>query len=101
MGVLATRSPHRPCPIGLSVAKVIAVEQGGCRIVLGGADIVDGTPVLDIKPYAPFCDSVPGATAPAWVAEEAEASPGPVSRPSRFACGKAHELPLLVSRTSP
>ena len=66
MGVLATRSPHRPVPIGLSVARVLAVE--GSSIILGGADIVDGSPVLDIKPYLPFCDGVQGATAPAWVA---------------------------------
>jgi hypothetical protein len=39
----------------------------GNRLILGGADIVDGSPVLDIKPYVPFCDSVPGATAPPWV----------------------------------
>jgi len=65
MGVLATRSPHRPNPIGLSVAEVVAVGDG--RVVLGGADIVDGTPVLDVKPYVPFCDSCPTAAAPPWV----------------------------------
>jgi tRNA (Thr-GGU) A37 N-methylase len=70
LGVLATRSPHRPCPIGLSAARLIAVLPGG-RLLLGGADVVDGTPVLDVKPYVPFCDSVEGATAPAWVAAEA------------------------------
>eukprot|EP00887_Chlorella_sp_A99_P006114 scaffold22.g6114.t1 len=73
MGVFATRSPHRPCPIGLSVAKVVAVE--GRILVLGGADIVDGSPVLDIKPYVPFCDAVPGAAAPPWVAAHAENDP--------------------------
>ncbi|GFH08291.1 TsaA-like domain-containing protein [Haematococcus lacustris] len=64
LGVLATRSPHRPCPIGLSVAKVIAVE--GRSVLLGGTDLVDGSPVLDLKPYV-FCDAVPDACAPAWV----------------------------------
>lgn len=49
MGVFATRSPHRPCPLGLSVARVVGVQ--GRTLVLGGADIVDGSPVLDIKPY--------------------------------------------------
>jgi tRNA (Thr-GGU) A37 N-methylase len=48
------------------VAEVIAVE--GRTLVLGGADIVDGSPVLDIKPYVAFCDSVAAATAPSWVA---------------------------------
>lgn len=64
-GVFATRSPHRPCPIGLSVAKVVSVE--GDTVTFAGADIVDGSPVLDIKPYVPFCDSVKDATAPSWV----------------------------------
>lgn len=68
MGTLATRSPHRPCPIGLSVARIIAVD--GANLVLGGADIVDGSPVLDIKPYVPFCDSVANASCPDWVARE-------------------------------
>ncbi|CAD7702861.1 unnamed protein product [Ostreobium quekettii] len=66
MGVLATRSPHRPVPIGLSCARVKEVRNG--EVLLEGADIVDGTPVLDVKPYVPFCDSVESATAPAWVA---------------------------------
>ncbi|CAL8461760.1 g1291 [Coccomyxa elongata] len=67
MGVLATRSPHRPAPIGLSVAEVIAVQ--GRTLIVGGVDIVDGSPVLDVKPYLPFCDSLPSATAPSWVSD--------------------------------
>ena len=50
---------------GLSVAEVIEVK--GRSIILGGADIVDGSPVLDIKPYLPFCDSLSQAVAPSWV----------------------------------
>ncbi|XP_057968881.1 uncharacterized protein LOC131158204 isoform X2 [Malania oleifera] len=65
MGVFATRSPHRPCPIGLTVAKVEAVQ--GRMVLLSGVDLVDGTPVLDIKPYLPYCDSIQGATVPKWV----------------------------------
>lgn len=65
MGVFATRTPHRPCPIGLTVAKVEGIQ--GATLLLSGADLVDGTPVLDIKPYLPYCDSVPGAIAPSWV----------------------------------
>ncbi|XP_010263112.1 PREDICTED: uncharacterized protein LOC104601467 [Nelumbo nucifera] len=65
MGVFATRSPHRPCPIGLTVAKVEAVQ--GHMVLLSGVDLVDGTPVLDIKPYLPYCDSVQEATVPKWV----------------------------------
>lgn len=70
LGVFATRSPHRPCPIGLSVGRVLGVE--GSTLLLGGLDVVDGSPVLDVKPYVPFCDAVYGATAPPWVAPEAE-----------------------------
>ena len=65
MGALATRTPHRPNPIGLSLCKVLAVE-GNC-LVVGGADLVDGTPVLDVKPYVPFCEAVPDSAAPSWV----------------------------------
>eukprot|EP00891_Asterochloris_glomerata_P002146 jgi/Astpho2/2146/e_gw1.00040.230.1_t len=64
-GTLATRTPHRPLPIGLSVARVGAIEDG-C-LVLHGADLVDGSPILDIKPYLPYVDSVPLAWAPSWV----------------------------------
>jgi tRNA-Thr(GGU) m(6)t(6)A37 methyltransferase TsaA len=70
-GALATRAPHRPCPIGLSLARVLAVDGG--RLVLGGADVLDGTPVLDVKPFT-WADAAPGATAPAWVAAEAAAA---------------------------
>jgi len=65
MGVLATRSPHRPNPIGLSVAKVEAVD--GHAVLLSGVDLVDGTPVLDVKPYLPYSDSVKGAAVPGWL----------------------------------
>ena len=50
---------------GLSVARIVAIE--GDTLVLAGADLVNGTPVLDVKPYLPFCDSVPDAAAPHWV----------------------------------
>ncbi len=59
VGVFATRATHRPNPLGLSVVQLLAVE--GARIHISGADLLDGTPVLDIKPYLPWCDSVPGA----------------------------------------
>lgn len=65
MGVLATRTPHRPNPIGLSLCKIVHV--GKTELVLGGGDIVDGTPVLDVKPYVPFCECLKEAAAPEWV----------------------------------
>jgi len=72
MGVLATRTPHRPCPIGLSVAQVVSVCIKKGILVLGGADIVNGSPILDIKPYVPFADALPQAVAPPWVQAEKE-----------------------------
>lgn len=65
MGVYATRTPHRPCPLGLTLAKVEGVH--GRLLLISGADVVDGTPVLDVKPYLPYCDSVPDGRAPSWV----------------------------------
>lgn len=64
VGVFASRSPFRPNPIGLSAVRLVAVEKTAeCGTVLrvAGADLVDGTPILDIKPYLPFTDSIPGA----------------------------------------
>ena len=59
MGVFATRATHRPNGIGQSVVRLDAVEPG--RLWLSGIDLLDGTPVLDIKPYVPYADSVAGA----------------------------------------
>ena len=58
VGALATRTPHRPLPLGLSLGRVVAVDPAAGTLTLGGADLVDGTPVLDVKPYVPFCDRV-------------------------------------------
>lgn len=62
MGVFATRSPLRPNPIGLSVVRLDRIDLGkGVRLHLSGIDMVDGTPVLDIKPYLPYVDCVDAA----------------------------------------
>lgn len=63
-GVLATRSPHRPNAIGLSAVELLSVE--GRRLRLRGVDLLDGTPVLDIKPYVPYADAFPDAIA-GWI----------------------------------
>ena len=66
MGVFATRSPFRPNPIGLSCVTLTAVEQvpgKGPVLRVRGADLMDGTPILDIKPYLPYTDSHPAASA--------------------------------------
>lgn len=58
-GVFATRSPHRPNPIGLSLVEIVRIENG--EIIVAGADLVDGTPLLDIKPYLPEIEARPEA----------------------------------------
>ncbi len=65
MGVFATRSPFRPNPIGLSCVKLLGIEKTekyGCVIRVSGADLLDGTPIYDIKPYLPYVDSHPDAS---------------------------------------
>lgn len=57
VGVFATRAPYRPNPIGLSCVKLRKIS--GLRILVEGADLLDGTPLLDIKPYLPYADSFP------------------------------------------
>ncbi len=63
MGVFATRSPFRPNPIGLTSVELLRVEKTGEGFVLvvRGADLMDGTPIYDIKPYLSYSDSHPGA----------------------------------------
>ena len=65
MGVFATRSPFRPNNLGLSSVKLLGVEhtaQFGTVLHVGGADLMDGTPIFDIKPYIPYGDCHPDAT---------------------------------------
>lgn len=65
VGVFATRSPYRPDPIGLSSVRLLDVDPhtpDGPVLTVAGADLMDGTPILDIKPYLPYTDSHPDAT---------------------------------------
>jgi len=65
MGVFATRSPFRPNSIGLSAVRLESIEQHpklGTVLHISGADLMDGTPIYDIKPYLPYTDSRPEAT---------------------------------------
>lgn len=63
-GLLATRSPDRPNPIGLSSVALLRIE--GLCLHVRGIDLLDGTPVLDLKPYLPYADSFPDARA-GWI----------------------------------
>ena len=64
MGVFATRSPYRPNPIGLSSVKLIEIEESendGTVLIVEGADLLDGTPIYDVKPYLAYTDAHPDA----------------------------------------
>ena len=64
MGVFATRSPFRPNPLGLSCVKLEGVEwdaEDGPALLVSGADLMDGTPIYDVKPYVPYADAHPDA----------------------------------------
>jgi tRNA-Thr(GGU) m(6)t(6)A37 methyltransferase TsaA len=66
LGIFAQRAKDRPNPIGVSVVRLIAVELDG--ILVRGLDVIDGTPVLDLKPHFPAFDAPEAPTVPGWVA---------------------------------
>lgn len=64
VGVFASRSPFRPNPLALSVARIVSIAEDakeGPVIIISGTDLMDGTPIYDIKPYVPYSDSIPDA----------------------------------------
>jgi tRNA-Thr(GGU) m(6)t(6)A37 methyltransferase TsaA len=67
-GVFATRSPYRPNPLGLSVVELVRID--GLTLHVRDLDLLDGTPILDIKPYVPWADAIPGART-GWLEDEA------------------------------
>jgi tRNA-Thr(GGU) m(6)t(6)A37 methyltransferase TsaA len=69
-GVFATRSPYRPNPLGLSAVRLERIE--GLTLHIRDVDLVDGTPVLDLKPYVPYTDAYPDS-ATGWLQDEAQA----------------------------
>lgn len=102
VGVLASRSPHRPNPIGLSAVKLDRIDfdgPQGVRIHVSGVDLLDGTPVLDIKPYIPFADSIPDAHA-GWAAEPIEKFPVVFTEPALEAIEK-HQSRLRAEKNDP
>lgn len=68
IGIFATRSPVRPSPIGISVCALLGVKRDARRLEVAYIDAVDGTPVLDIKPYEPSDDKVRDVRMPEWCA---------------------------------
>lgn len=100
IGILASRSPHRPNNVGLTLARVLRVE--GDRLDLGEVDIVDGTPILDVKPYLAqadrpdvFADGWAGALAPA-PACRTEFTPAAVSSLDRLSGDPARVRALIT-----
>jgi tRNA-Thr(GGU) m(6)t(6)A37 methyltransferase TsaA len=67
VGIFAQRAKHRPNPIGLTAVRILGRE--GRVLHVRGLDAIDGTPVLDVKPYVPVFDRVEGAETPSWVGE--------------------------------
>lgn len=65
VGLFATRSPHRPCPVGLTAVRLL--ERRGRRLLVEGLDAFEGTPVLDIKPYLRRGDLIMDAAVPDWL----------------------------------
>ena len=103
-GLFATRTPHRPSPIGLSVVKLEEVHAWGKKryLVVSSrycwldsfldTDIVDGSPILDIKPYLPSFDRIDDALVPQWVMNKAE------QRDVHFSDASLKELKELEGR---
>jgi len=75
-GVFATRSPHRPNPLGLSAVRLLRIE--GLTLHVRDLDMLDGTPVLDLKPYVPYTDAIAGAGS-GWLERDAGETPDPIA----------------------
>lgn len=78
-GLFATRAPHRPNQISLSAVAIAGVDVAAGRISVRGLDLIDGTPILDIKPYVAYCDSFPDSEA-GWIDD----LDGPADGPDRL-----------------
>ena len=69
VGVFACRTPHRPNPLGLSLCEVLSVDEAAGTVTVAGLDVIDHTPLIDIKPYIPFAERPDSARCPQWVEE--------------------------------
>lgn len=104
LGVFATRSTHRPNPIGLSAVALERIETapGVVKLHLAGVDLMDGTPVLDIKPYLPYSDSLPAASGGFAQAAPVEQFEVEFSKAARDRCDaekdRIPDLQALISR---
>lgn len=95
VGVFASRSPFRPNGLGLSVVKIVSVEAGCIRV--SGADMVDGTPIYDIKPYVPYSDAIPDAAG--GFTAEVPRNPLAVTMPAQLPAGCSPEWVAALRET--
>lgn len=93
IGVFATRSPHRPNPIGISAVELVKID--GRKVYIRNFDLLDGTPILDIKPYIPEADAFPGSRA-GWRDEAALADVE-----VQFAAGALQSAEFILSHGGP
>lgn len=102
-GLFSTRTPHRPCPIGLTVVRMVSVDAVTRTVTIAGIDLVHDTPVLDIKPYIPAYDSIPTASCARWVNEggapllAVELSPEAAAQAAAFALPASSMFPDMAS----
>ncbi|MEN9536368.1 MAG: tRNA ((37)-N6)-methyltransferase TrmO [Verrucomicrobiota bacterium] len=96
-GVFATRSPHRPNPLGITPVQLLEIRKG--QLILGPCDLIDGTPVFDIKPYIPSYDSFPDAKA-GWIDEVDAALEGPPAFMVSFSPQAAEHMAWLKQEWS-
>lgn len=102
IGVFATRTPHRPNPVGLSLVKLVRVEKD--TLYLSGIDLVNGTPILDVKPYLPISD-IAADPRSGWVPHNAfpelkvDFTPEALKDIAGFAGDGARDLPALIADT--
>lgn len=75
-GIFATRTPHRPCPIGMTICKIEKIDIKKGTIEVSGVDLINDTPILDIKPYIPLYDSIEEAKIPSWIIDKDESTAG-------------------------
>ena len=90
-GIFATRSMFRPNPLGLSVVELVDIIAGdsGTVLLLRGADLLDGTPILDIKPYIPYADCIPSA-------HSSFAQNAPITLPVQWSAAAKHNAQELA-----
>ena len=100
VGVFSARTPHRPNAIGLTLCRLENVDMERRCLTLSGIDLVEGTPVVDIKPYVPHYDSIPEALVPDWVQNSLTAPMLDVIIEPNAKASIAKEVALLAAQTN-